>query len=77
MLQRLRGEKRRAVPGHKLCCPRCGLCLEISSSSGQSMISYDFAAWDRLCGAPWLGGPSICLMRQNASAERADRYRDH
>lgn len=76
MLQKLSDEKRGAVSTHKLRCPGCGLWLEVSGCSGQATIGYDLAAWDRLCTAPKLGGPSVCLMLQDRAVARAGRHHD-
>ena len=76
MLQKI-GAKQDAVPESTFRCPHCGLCLEVSHSGGQSRLSYDFAAWDRLCKAPCGGGPSVCLMLRDAPAQRAGGYRGH
>jgi hypothetical protein len=51
------------APGHHSRCPRCGLALEVVARDGARDIAYDFAAWNRLCKAPMLGGPSMCLAQ--------------
>ena len=42
-------------------CPTCGLRLEVECRTDGVQIGYDFAAWNRRCQFPALGGPSLCL----------------
>ena len=49
--------------GHQSRCPRCGLEIEVVARGGGPELGYDFAAWNRLCKEPMLGGPSMCLAR--------------
>jgi hypothetical protein len=51
------------ISGHKSRCPRCGLTFEVTVRDAGPELGYDFAAWDRLCRSPLLGGPSMCLAR--------------
>jgi hypothetical protein len=64
-------------------CPTCGLRLEVECRADGVQIGYDFAAWDRQCRFPALGGPSLCLGRTlpaeplfvGPGAERPERPR--
>jgi hypothetical protein len=51
-----------AVPliGQRI-CPKCGLALQVVDVGERPSLRYDFAAWDRLCRFPLLGGPSTCM----------------
>ena len=51
------------ISGHKSHCPRCGLTFEITVRDGGPELGYDFAAWNRVCRSPLLGGPSMCLAQ--------------
>ncbi len=72
--------KNAEIPGHQSRCPRCGLTLQVTVRGAGPELGYDFAAWNRVCKSPLLGGPSMCLARacepMPAPMDLGAEYRD-